>query len=230
MSTSDSSSNSSKTLPKNRAILESMFKHCDICIERARNAIHRSAQKIRYLWDYADGKISWEELRRRTQQIDEVHQRVRDSAITEIEALWPFCEIELLAAAGDHMEHGGLAIAGIEVRDQQGANKLAKSSAELLMGQRLHVTALQRLRHRIFESLEAKGGADAGADIEAFLAKIAPRNADVADLHVKLIRLAGSGKTQNEIALDFADGKRDRAASLLRGVRRYRERLKEWNK
>ncbi len=96
------------------------------------------------------------------------------------------------------------------------------------MGQRLHVTALQRLRLRVFNALESKS-ADTVADIEAFLAKIAPRNADIATLHIKLIRELGSGKSQNVIALDFTKGDAAHAAHLLRGVRRYRDRLKQWD-
>jgi hypothetical protein len=215
-------------LPKSRTILETMFKHCDICIERARNARHRSRQKIRLLFDRDDGKLSFEELRRRMQPIDEAHHRDRDTSTVEIEELWPYCEPELLAGAAAYLNQAEPAVKGDEyVKDEQTAQEFAKATVDLGLGQKIHLIALQRLRHRIFEAIESER-ADTGADIEEFLAKIAPRNADIATLHTKLIREQGSGKSQIEIALDFTDGDRDRADHLLRGVRRYRNRLNEW--
>jgi hypothetical protein len=226
---SDASSNLPKPLPRNRAVLEIMFKHCDLCIHRARNALHRSQQKVLMLFDLDDGKLAFSEMIARVKEIDEAHQRDRDTSLTEIESLWPYCEIDLLSAAGDYMSQGGMAVAGSQsVVDEKTANEFARSGALLFLGQRLHVTALQRLRHRIFEALESKS-ADTGADIEALLAKLAPRNDDIASLHLKLIREQKPGKSQNQIALDFTKGDRERAASLLRGVRRYRNRLKDSN-
>ena len=196
-----------------------------MCLQRARNAIHRSEHKVRLLFDLDDGKIRFEDLVLRVRQIDDAHQQDRDTSTTEIKALWPYCEIELLEAAGEHMSKGGLAVVGgSEVTDEQTANEFAKSTIGLVLGQRLHVTALQRLRQRIFVALETKG-ADTGADTEAFLAETAPRNDDIAVLYLKIIREKQPGMSEKQIALDFTDGDKVRANSLLRGVRRYRNRL-----
>jgi hypothetical protein len=96
----------------------------------------------------------------------------------------------------------------------------------MITGQRLHVALLDRLKQSIFEALESKG-ADTGADLETFLAKVAPRKADIATLHMRLVREGGRGKSENQIALEFTNGDCKRAGSLLRGVRRYRIRLSE---
>src|SRR5688572_21572251 len=47
--TPDTPLQSQKPLPKSRAVLETMFKHCDLCIAGAKTARHRSRQKFRLL-------------------------------------------------------------------------------------------------------------------------------------------------------------------------------------
>ncbi len=145
-----------KPLPKNRAVLEVLFKLSDLCFQRARNVIHRSQQKLRLLNDFGDGKITFAELSARNREIDDTQKRDKDGTLAEIDTLWPYCEIELLQAAGDHMSQGGMAVAGLTVADETMANQWLKSCIELLQGQRLHAIALLRLRERIFQALEGR--------------------------------------------------------------------------
>jgi hypothetical protein len=85
---------------------------------------------------------------------------------------------------------------------------------------------LRDLRKQIFEALESNR-ADTSADTADLLAEAAPRNDDIALLHLKIIREKRPGKSEISIALEFTNGAPTRAASLLRGVRRYRQRLSQ---
>ena len=217
---------SRKPLPKSRAILEVMYRHCCICIERANIAIHRGAQQIRILFEWEEGKVNWDEVVKRLRSINESHQRERDIKMSDASGLWPYCEEELIAAAEENFEKGGLArINGAKmVTDEKTARQFARSSVLFLLGQRIHITALQDLRNRVFEALEQQS-ADTRADTESLLASAAPRNEDVALLYLKILREKGPGKSEMQIALEFTDGNRARADTLLRGVRRYKKRL-----
>ncbi len=220
----DQHRNLPEPLPTSRAVLEVMFKHCDECIRRVDTAIHRSQSKIDILSAWGDGKIKWPEVKKRTQQIDEVHQLDRDTFTYEVETLWRYCDPDQLAKADELLREGQLAVSEDRIVDEKSSHQIALSGVALIMGQRLYAHLLRGLRDRILEVLEAER-ADTGADIEALLAKIAPRNDDIATLYLKIIREKRSGKSENQIALDFTDDDKARADTLLRGVRRYRERL-----
>ena len=69
------------------------------------------------------------------------------------------------------------------------------------------------------------GRADNRADTTKKKSVYVPRNKDVLKLAQKLEKETASGLSENDIALDFAEGNAKHAASLLRGVRRLRANL-----
>jgi hypothetical protein len=71
-----------------------------------------------------------------------------------------------------------------------------------------------------------RGRADRSADTKKKKRLYVPQNKDVLKLAQKLERDAGNGLSQNKIALEFTEGDKRRASSLLKGVWRYRQSLK----
>jgi hypothetical protein len=88
------------------------------------------------------------------------------------------------------------------------------------------VAVFQRLQRRILNRLEDVG-ADARADTLKRIARVVPRNADILKLYFKIEEESASESSQNEIAIEFTEGDVTRARSLLRGVRRFRKRLRK---
>jgi hypothetical protein len=181
---------------------------------------------MRALLDWNDGKLSWSEVQQRRRNVDGAYKRDRDECRPDFESLWPFCDPELLNHVTDCLITGRLAASetGFVATDAKSGEQQAASAAALFIGQKLHVDMLRGLKEKISEELEKKS-ADTRADTEEIFAENAPRNESIMTLYWKIKREGASGKPEIQIALEFTEGDRKRAESLLRGVRRLRNRL-----
>lgn len=223
----DPAVNDATSLPESKVTLKSLHALCEQCLELADRARHRNEQCLRHYLDLGEGKIDFPTLQRHFQQVGEFHASDRNNYVPDAPALLQYFAPESADVLQEALNLGGHSTSFTPANPVQ-AEQWAASAISLITGQRLHVLLLRDLKKRIEEKLEAsnqKTSADSSADIEKILAKIAPQNEAVRNLHLKLQREMGSSTSQRQIAIEFTDGDAPRADSLLRQVRRYRKKL-----
>lgn len=220
-----------KPLPKSRAVLETMFKQCANCLEAADRVCQLDRRKLELFLEFGDGHVGFEQLQRGLATLQAGGEELLNNYVAGTELVWPYCSplgvarFKHFHAQGAEAIDDGLRLLA-STRHATFANMVVAGYAMATHAQHLHVSLLKSLQGTILPALES-AGADAGADTEAFLARIHPRNDAIANLHAKLVRERDTGKAQIQIALDFTSGSRKQADSLLRGVRRYRKKLSD---
>lgn len=206
-------------------------------------AIQRDAKRAELLW-IAGTRGSSPEVARQVEYLQDASWR--SVGVQSVVDIAPYLDQAALKAADRRIKFGEDAAAdGNDLIHQNSWFLCLIGSAykAVVLGQIVRYEALLELRKKLMVALEgsphetspvdldmsakpAKGRADKSADIEKIMAENEPRNEDVRSLHLKLQRDAGPGKSQIAIALEFTGDNEVRANSLLRGVRRYRNKLK----
>ena len=218
-----------KPLPKSRTVLRTLYDRCEGCVQLAERYLYRGRRWLQLIEKCRDGKITFEELRQGSQQLLEHGEADQNNFLPDPFELMSHCDpdaVQLMHELGKAGRACATGEAMQGVKDDATAAKFWDTVLNWGRAHSLHLALLRDLSGRIATALDMPSGADKSADIAKIMEKLAPRNDEVSQLHRKLLLEEGSGKSQNAIALEFTDGDKERATSLLRQVRRYRENLK----
>ena len=221
----ESPQSNSKPLPKSRSVLVSMLTLCDECLRFADVARHRLEQKFQIGAAFGANTISAAVYDRRLASIERAQEQAADDYVPGADELWPYFDQKSLKQMQSLFEASRPDSSILGATERSSENFLGMMAAAVVANigaQRMHVALLKQLRFDVAKALEH---ADIRADTEKVLARSLPKNDKILALHHRLCHKRDSGESEMSIALEFTDGNRTLADTLLRGVRRHRKRM-----
>jgi len=216
-------------LPQTQEALAVLLRTVERHLQIVEPAVRRQAMRLQSLQDMLDDPkplTSQLDLQRRLGEASRRHWAEGGPSFDILEPYVDAGEMRRLFDRRQRVRHRMDSLSKNATRTSRGLRSWLNALGDLVRVDGDIVAVFQRLQGRVLHRLE-EVGADTRADTLRRIARFLPRNHEITRLYLAIENAQPTDSSEGELALDFTHGDAQRAQTLLRGVRRYRQRLRQ---